>query len=120
MSTQDLQATIDAAWEVRTALNPTSKDQVIRDAVEHVIADLNAGRKRVAEKIAGEWVTHQWIKKAVLLSFRLNDNVPMHAGDLGFFDKVQTKFAKLDADAMRATGVRGVDAFIRQYWRVCG
>jgi 2,3,4,5-tetrahydropyridine-2,6-dicarboxylate N-succinyltransferase len=106
--TDALRSTIDAAWENRAALNPTSNDKTIRDAVEHVIADLNAGRKRVAEKTAGGWITHQWIKKAVLLSFRLNDNVPIHAGDLGFFDKVQTKFAKLDADAMRATGVRVV------------
>ena len=100
--------TIDAAWEARASLSPASAEPAIRDAVNSVIADLNKGRLRVAEKKDGEWITHQWIKKAVLLSFRLNDNAPMHAGDLGFYDKVQTKFSHLDADAMRATGVRVV------------
>ena len=73
-----------------------------------MIADLNKGRVRVAEKINGEWATHQWLKKAVLLSFRLADNAPMHAGDLGFYDKVQTKFAHLTDEQMKATGVRVV------------
>jgi 2,3,4,5-tetrahydropyridine-2-carboxylate N-succinyltransferase len=103
-----LQNTIDQAWEDRASLSPKSAPADVRDAVEHVIADLNKGQLRVAEKFNGQWQTHQWIKKAVLLSFRLNDNVPIRAGELGFFDKVQTKFAHLNEDEMRATGVRVV------------
>jgi len=103
-----LQSLIDKAWEARASFSPSSHPAEVRDAVEQVIADLDAGRVRVAEKIGGEWITHQWIKKAVLLSFRLKDNAPIHAGDLGFFDKVETKFGRLDEAAMRATGVRVV------------
>ena len=103
-----LQSLIDNAWDARASFSPSSHPAEVRDAVEHVIADLNAGRVRVAEKVGGEWITHQWIKKAVLLSFRLKDNVPIRAGDLGFFDKVDTKFARLDEATMRATGVRVV------------
>ena len=103
-----LQSLIDMAWESRADINATNAPQV-RDAVERVIADLNAGRLRVAERQSvGQWTVNQWVKKAVLLSFRLNDNKLMRAGDLGFFDKVQTKFAHLDEAAMRATGVRVV------------
>ncbi|HWP18900.1 MAG TPA: 2,3,4,5-tetrahydropyridine-2,6-dicarboxylate N-succinyltransferase [Burkholderiaceae bacterium] len=105
---QALEQLINQAWEDRAALSPKSAPAEIREAVETVIADLNKGRVRVAEKIDGQWVTHQWVKKAVLLSFRLNDNAPMKAGDLGFFDKVQTKFAHLSEEEMRATGVRVV------------
>jgi 2,3,4,5-tetrahydropyridine-2,6-dicarboxylate N-succinyltransferase len=108
MSHDALITTIDQAWEARTSYSPSSHPPEVREAVEKVIAELNAGRIRVAEKINGEWTTHQWIKKAVLLSFRLKDNAVMRAGDLGFFDKVQTKFANLDEAAMRATGVRVV------------
>ncbi|HEX6723296.1 MAG TPA: 2,3,4,5-tetrahydropyridine-2,6-dicarboxylate N-succinyltransferase [Burkholderiaceae bacterium] len=105
----DAQSIIDLAWEGRTALSPTNAGPEIREAVENTIADLNAGRIRVAErKAVGEWQVNQWIKKAVLLSFRLNDNRAMRAGDLGFFDKVGTKFAHLDEAQMRATGVRVV------------
>ncbi|MEG0041923.1 MAG: 2,3,4,5-tetrahydropyridine-2,6-dicarboxylate N-succinyltransferase [Massilia sp.] len=104
----NLQQTIEAAWEDRAQLSPTAAPAEVRDAVNHAIADLNAGRVRVAEKIDGTWTTHQWLKKAVLLSFRLNDNVEMRAGELGFFDKVPTKFSKLSEDEMRATGVRVV------------
>jgi 2,3,4,5-tetrahydropyridine-2,6-dicarboxylate N-succinyltransferase len=103
-----LQNTIDQAWEDRASFSAASAPQDIRDAVEHVVNDLNKGRVRVAEKLDGQWVTHQWIKKAVLLSFRLNDNHAIHAGELGFFDKVQTKFSKLSEDEMRASGVRVV------------
>jgi 2,3,4,5-tetrahydropyridine-2,6-dicarboxylate N-succinyltransferase len=107
--TASLEQLIDMAWEARTSLSPTSADQKIRNAVDSVISDLNKGRIRVAERRGvGQWTVNQWIKKAVLLSFRLNDNVQVRAGDLGFYDKVQTKFAHLDADAMRATGVRVV------------
>jgi 2,3,4,5-tetrahydropyridine-2-carboxylate N-succinyltransferase len=108
MSTAQLQALIDSAWEQRTQINALNAPEV-REAVEHVIADLNKGRIRVAERQGvGRWQVHQWVKKAVLLSFRLNDNQIMRAGDLGFFDKVKTKFAHLDEAQMRETGVRVV------------
>jgi 2,3,4,5-tetrahydropyridine-2-carboxylate N-succinyltransferase len=108
MSTQELQATIDLAWDNRSKLDPTNAPDV-REAVEHVIKDLNAGRLRVAERQGvGQWSVNQWVKKAVLLSFRLNDNRIVRAGDLGFYDKVPTKFAHLDEAAMRASGVRVV------------
>jgi 2,3,4,5-tetrahydropyridine-2,6-dicarboxylate N-succinyltransferase len=108
-STASLEQLIDMAWEARTSLSPTSANEKIRNAVDSVIGDLNKGRIRVAERRGvGQWTVNQWIKKAVLLSFRLHDNVQVRAGDLGFYDKVQTKFAHLDADAMRATGVRVV------------
>jgi 2,3,4,5-tetrahydropyridine-2-carboxylate N-succinyltransferase len=103
-----LEQTINEAWEARTSLGPTTAPATLREAVDQAIADLNAGRRRVAEKIGADWVTHQWLKKAVLLSFRLNDNRLMHAGELGFFDKVQPKFSHLDEEHMRATGVRVV------------
>ena len=107
--TQQLQQIIDAAWEDRANLSPTKAPKEVADAVEHVISDLNAGRLRVATRESvGKWTVHQWIKKAVLLSFRLKDNDFIRAGDLGFFDKVQTKFAHLDESAMRDSGVRVV------------
>ncbi len=106
--TRQLQNIIDLAWEARAKLDTVNAPE-LREAVEHVIADLNAGRIRVAERQGvGQWTVNQWIKKAVLLSFRLNENKIMRAGDLGFFDKVQTKFAHLDEAQMRATGVRVV------------
>ena len=107
--TQALQTIIDAAWEDRAKLSPASAPPEVLDAVEQVISQLNKGVLRVATRESvGVWTTHQWIKKAVLLSFRLKDNVLMRAGDLGFFDKVQTKFAHLSEAEMRATGVRVV------------
>ncbi len=99
---------INDAWEKRTEFSPAKHPADVKAAVDAVIADLNKGRVRVAEKINGEWTTHQWLKKAVLLSFRLTDNAPMHAGDLGFYDKVQTKFSHLNDEQMKATGVRVV------------
>ncbi len=107
--TTSLQNIIDLAWEGRAALSPASADPKIREAVEQVIGELNAGRIRVAERQGvGQWTVNQWIKKAVLLSFRLNDNQPMHAGDLTFFDKVATKFSHIDAAALQTSGVRVV------------
>ena len=106
--TQQLQNIIDLAWDNRASLNPVNSPE-IREAVEEVIDGLNNGSLRVAERQSvGQWTVNQWIKKAVLLSFRLNDNKMMRAGDLGFYDKVQTKFAHLDEAQMRATGVRVV------------
>ncbi|MFS2034166.1 2,3,4,5-tetrahydropyridine-2,6-dicarboxylate N-succinyltransferase [Polaromonas sp. JS666] len=109
MTQDNLQSTIDAAWENRANLSPQSAPKEVLDAVEHTIAQLNSGKLRVATREGvGQWTTHQWIKKAVLLSFRLKDNELMRAGDLGFFDKVPTKFAHLSESEMRATGVRVV------------
>jgi 2,3,4,5-tetrahydropyridine-2-carboxylate N-succinyltransferase len=106
--TQQLQATIDLAWESRAQISAVSAPEV-REAVDQVIADLNAGRLRVAERQGvGQWTVNQWVKKAVLLSFRLNDNVAMHAGELTFFDKVPTKFSHMDEAALRECGVRVV------------
>ena len=107
-----LQHTIDAAWESRSDLSPASAAPAIRDAVSHVIDELDAGRLRVAEKVDGAWITHQWIKKAVLLSFRLADNVPIGLSGpqapFRFYDKVPTKFAGYDEGAFAAAGVRVV------------
>jgi 2,3,4,5-tetrahydropyridine-2,6-dicarboxylate N-succinyltransferase len=106
------QQTIDAAWEARTDLSPSRAAADIRDAVRDVIDELDAGRLRVAEKVDGAWMTHQWLKKAVLLSFRLSDNAPIGlAGPQApfrFYDKVPTKFATYDEAAFVQAGVRVV------------
>ncbi|WP_089418064.1 2,3,4,5-tetrahydropyridine-2,6-dicarboxylate N-succinyltransferase [Vitreoscilla filiformis] len=105
---QQLQALIDAAWEQRTTLNAGTHGEV-RDAVNSVIEQLNNGTLRVASRDGvGQWTVHQWIKKAVLLSFRLNDNRVQRAGEINFFDKVDTKFAGMSDEAIAATGVRVV------------
>ena len=104
-----LQATIEAAWEDRAKLSPKSAPQDIIDAVDAVITHLNNGSLRVATRESvGVWTVHQWIKKAVLLSFRLKDNELVRAGELGFFDKVKTKFSHLSEAEMRETGIRVV------------
>ena len=89
-----LQAIIEELWERRTELSPKSPVEVI-GAINQVIGELDSGTLRVAEKIDGEWVTNQWAKKAVLLSFRVSDNRVQEAGDIRFFDKVDTKFQGL-------------------------
>jgi 2,3,4,5-tetrahydropyridine-2-carboxylate N-succinyltransferase len=104
--TANLQSIIEAAWENRANLTASSHPEV-NQAVESVISDLNKGRIRVADRQGvGQWTVNQWVKKAVLLSFRLNDNELMHAGDLTFFDKVKTKFSHIDEAEVRASGVR--------------
>jgi 2,3,4,5-tetrahydropyridine-2-carboxylate N-succinyltransferase len=107
--TQQLASVINAAWEQRSELSPGQSPAEVVEAVEQTIAQLNKGALRVATRQGvGQWETHQWIKKAVLLSFRLKDNDIMRAGDLGFFDKVPTKFAHLSREQLAATGVRVV------------
>jgi 2,3,4,5-tetrahydropyridine-2,6-dicarboxylate N-succinyltransferase len=107
--TQQLQSIIDTAWDNRANLSPSSCPAEVREAVEHVISQMNKGQLRVATRESvGKWTVHQWVKKAVLLSFRLNDNEIVKAGDLGFYDKVKTKFAHLSPEEMKATGVRVV------------
>ena len=109
MNTDQLQSIIDNAWENRTNITAAVAPKEISDAVEHVLAELDAGRLRVATREGvGQWTVHQWIKKAVLLSFRLRDNALMQAGDLTFFDKVPTKFGGMSEAELQATGVRVV------------
>ena len=106
---QQLQSVIDAAWEDRANISVASAPAEVRDAVEHVLNELDAGRLRVATREAvGQWTTHQWIKKAVLLSFRLKDNAIVQSGDLGFYDKVGTKFSGMSEADLKASGVRVV------------
>ncbi|HET9646291.1 MAG TPA: 2,3,4,5-tetrahydropyridine-2,6-dicarboxylate N-succinyltransferase [Burkholderiaceae bacterium] len=111
---QQLQSTIDLAWESRAQINAATSPTVL-EAVEHAISALNIGRVRVAEKIDGRWVTNQWLKKAVLLYFRLHDNrlmrsvpedSPRSADYMQFYDKVPLKFSHLNDDQMREAGVR--------------
>ena len=105
--TLQLQQTIDAAWDDRANLSASAAPAEVREAVDHVISELNNGHLRVATRESvGQWTVHQWIKKAVLLSFRLKDNEQMQAGSLGFYDKVPTKFSHLSADELKEAGVR--------------
>ena len=103
-----LQTLIENAWEARATLSPSSAGSDIRKAVAEVLAGLDAGTLRVAEKTTGDWVVHQWIKKAVLLSFRLEDNAIMPGGSTNYFDKVPTKFAGFTQADFAAGGYRVV------------
>ena len=106
--TSSLQTTIDLAWESRASLDPANSPE-IRAAVETVIAGLDAGEIRVAERRGvGEWTVNQWVKKAVLLSFRLSENRFMPSGELAFYDKVEPKFSNDSEEVLRASGVRVV------------
>ena len=116
-----LPQTIDAAWERRAELSPTNATAEVREAVTHAIAELDAGRVRVAEKLDGQWITHQWLKKAVLLSFRLRDNRIVRSplasapGDPRlpqFYDKVPTKFEDYTEADFVAGGFRVVPTAI--------
>ena len=107
--TQQLQSIIDNAWDNRATISHSAAPKEVVDAVEHVIAELNDGKLRVASREGvGQWTVHQWIKKAVLLSFRLKDNALINGGALNFFDKVPTKFEGMSEAEIAATGVRVV------------
>ena len=111
MSTLDLQsisARIDQAFEQRASLSPSSAPRDVIEAVSAAIELLDSGAARVAEKTDGGWRVNEWLKKAVLLSFRLFDNAPVAAGYTQFYDKVPLKYAAHDADRFRAEGVRVV------------
>ncbi|MCK9382693.1 MAG: 2,3,4,5-tetrahydropyridine-2,6-dicarboxylate N-succinyltransferase [Sulfuritalea sp.] len=108
----ELQQIIEQAWEDRANLSPGAAPARIGDAVTHVLGELDSGALRVAEKIEGEWTTHQWIKKAVLLSFRLEDNQLMESGPMRYFDKVPTKFAHYDTHRFNTGGFRVVPGAI--------
>jgi 2,3,4,5-tetrahydropyridine-2-carboxylate N-succinyltransferase len=99
---------IDEAWEDRASINPANASRKLRAAVRAAIDGLDSGSLRVAEKLNGRWVTNQWLKKAVLLSFRLADNRVMKGGSTSYFDKVPSKFAALDSKAFKKKGFRVV------------
>ncbi|MBV2192779.1 MAG: 2,3,4,5-tetrahydropyridine-2,6-dicarboxylate N-succinyltransferase, partial [Azonexus sp.] len=109
-----LQIIIDELWERRTELSPQSSPDII-SAINQVIGELDSGSLRVAEKVNGEWVVNQWAKKAVLLSFRTRDNRIQKAGDINFYDKVDTKFQGWSEEQFKAGGFRVVPgAFARK------
>ncbi len=109
----DIETTIDQAWESRDALGPNTRGAV-REAVEAALAALDAGTARVAEQVGGAWTVNQWLKKAVLLSFVLNDMRPVAGGPGGgnWWDKVPSKFQDWDAARFRAAGFRAVPSAI--------
>ncbi|HUR42559.1 MAG TPA: 2,3,4,5-tetrahydropyridine-2,6-dicarboxylate N-succinyltransferase [Aestuariivirga sp.] len=104
-----IQATIETAWEARDRVSPATQGEV-RDAVTEALNLLDRGERRVAEKKDGGWVTHQWLKKAVLLSFRLNDMelIKGGPGNSGWWDKVPSKFDGWTEKEFRANGFRAV------------
>ena len=105
MNTQKI---IEDAWEQRTEISPAKAPAGVKDAVAQTLAQLDAGKLRVAEKQGGEWVVHQWLKKAVLLSFRLRDNEIMQGGFTHYYDKVDSKFARFSQEDFQAGGYRVV------------
>ena len=108
--TQSLEQTINDAWESRDGIGPSTKG-VIRDAVDSALDNLDRGAMRVAEKKDGTWHVNQWLKKAVLLSFRLNDMAPIQGGpgrDSTWFDKVSSKFDGCDGQRFAAAVFRAV------------
>jgi 2,3,4,5-tetrahydropyridine-2-carboxylate N-succinyltransferase len=108
MPYDQLQASIEAAFEARAAITPQNASADVRAAVENAIDLLDAGKARVAEKVDGTWRVNQWLKKAVLLSFRISGNAVMPAGGLNFYDKVPLKYTGWDAARFDAAGVRVV------------
>ncbi len=106
----DLQSVIEAAWDARDGVNASTQGAV-REAVDAALALLDSGRARVAEKVGNDWTVNQWLKKAVLLSFRLNPNAVMGADSGGtgpWFDKVATKFTGWGQAEFEAAGFRAV------------
>jgi len=104
----ELQAAIEQAFEHRASISPASPDPKVKDAVEQAIGLLDRGKLRVAEKLEGRWVTHEWVKKAVLLWFRIRDNVVMKGGYTSYFDKVPSKFGDYGSRDFSEDGFRVV------------
>jgi len=108
----DIAQIIDDGFERRNDISPAKADPDLKDAVQQALQQLDAGEARVAEKIDGEWRVHQWLKKAVLLSFRLNDNRSIDGVYTRYYDKVPAKFAGYDDARFAATGARVVPTAI--------
>jgi len=104
----DLQTIIEEAFERRAEITPRNVETHVREAVEEAIAMMDSGVARVAEKTSGDWVVNEWLKKAVLLSFRINDNDFIKGGFTNYYDKVESKFADYNTRDFRESGVRVV------------
>lgn len=102
------QQIIEAAFEYRAEINPRNVDAKLKETIQTVIAQLDNGTLRVAEKIEGQWITHQWLKKTVLLSFRIEDNAFIKGGFTNYYDKVPSKFADYNSRDFREGGFRVV------------
>jgi 2,3,4,5-tetrahydropyridine-2,6-dicarboxylate N-succinyltransferase len=109
MQNTSLEPVVEAAWQKRDAVNARTRGE-IRDAVEAALDLLDKGEARVASKIGEEWVVNQWLKNAVLLSFRLNDMIPISGapGGASWWDKVPSKFAGMTGEDFKAAGFRAV------------
>ncbi len=122
--TQQLQQIIDQAWEDRANISSKSASATLRDAVAHVIDQLNHGSIRVAQKVDSNWVVNQWIKKAVLLSFKLEDNRVLSTGgdtpSMQFYDKVPTKFANYTEEDFIKGGFRVVPPAVARHGSFIG
>lgn len=111
----DLKNIIETAWENRDSITPSSVNDDVKTAIINALNMLDKGEARVAEKIAGEWVVHQWLKKAVLLSFRIRDNAPLSDGVSQYYDKVPLKFSDYTPEQFKQEGMRVVpNAVARQ------
>ncbi|MBQ4848987.1 2,3,4,5-tetrahydropyridine-2,6-dicarboxylate N-succinyltransferase [Pseudoalteromonas sp. MMG012] len=111
----DLKSIIEQAWEQRDGISPSQVSEEVHNAIIQSLGLLDSGAARVAEKVSGEWVVHQWLKKAVLLSFRIRDNQPMNDGVNQFYDKVPLKFSDYTPEQFRQGGMRVVpNAVARQ------
>jgi 2,3,4,5-tetrahydropyridine-2-carboxylate N-succinyltransferase len=119
--TDQLATIIDAAWDARDSISSATQGEV-RDAVQSALAGLDDGSYRVAEKLTGSWQVHEWLKKAVLLSFRLNDNILVDGGASGApaYDKVPSKFSDWDADRFRNAGFRVVPGAVARHGSYVG
>ncbi len=116
----DLKNIIEQAWIQRENLSPDNSEPEINNAVESIIQELDKGSLRVAEKINGQWIVNQWIKKAVLISFRLNENKLMSESFMRFYDKVPLKFENHNEDTFKHNGYRVVPPAIARYGAFIG
>ena len=115
----EIQKIIDTAFERRAEITPRNVETHIKEAVSEAIALLDRGQARVAEKKDGKWILNEWLKKAVLLSFRIEDNVFMKGGFTNYYDKVPSKYADFSSREFRESGVRVVSmCFTRRSLRI--
>ncbi len=110
--TDTLRQTIEAAFERRAEITPANIDPALRAAIEDCIGQLDSGQARIAQQVDGQWQVNEWLKKAVLLYFRANDNQVIDAGAVRYYDKVPLKFADQTPDQLRAGGVRVVPSAV--------